>query len=143
MSPSTSAAPSPTAAKATAAIVGILSLLILVQAFIGGSLANRSKTPTKGLINSHQGIGYVVLLLAVAAVVVAFVMWRGRAGAQVVIAESVALLVLVVIQIGIGQQLKKGTHYGLLAIHIPVALLIFGVALHLSTFVANLRRSGR
>ena len=85
-------------------------------------------------------------LLAVAAVVVAFVMWRGKVGAKVVMAETVALLVAVVIQIGIGQQIgdlgKGGTHPGLLAVHIPLALIIFGLALHLSTYVANLRRAG-
>lgn len=131
--------PTPTAVKAVSAIVGVASLLILVQAFLGGSLANKV---SKGLMNAHQGIAYLVLLLAVAAVVVAFVMWRGRVGGQVVIAETGLFLIGAVVQIGLGQQLKDGTHNGLLAIHIPVALLVFGVALHLSTYVANLRRSG-
>ena len=83
-------------------------------------------------------------MLALAVVVVGYVMWRGRTGGQVVIAEGVALLVLVVVQIGIGRKIgelgKGGTHPGLLAIHIPVALLILGLSVHLSTFVANIRR---
>jgi hypothetical protein len=83
-------------------------------------------------------------VLALAVAVVGFVMWRGRTGGQVVMAEAVALFVLVVVQIGIGQQIgdlnKGGTHPGLLAIHIPLALLIFGLSVHLSTFVANIRR---
>ena len=146
MSPTTSAAveqPSPGAVKAISAVVGTLSLGILVQAVTGGVFAREPNH--KGLINAHSGIAYVVALLAVAAVVVAFVMWRGRPGAQVVIAETVAILVAVVVQIGIGQQIgdinKKGTHPGLLAIHIPLALIIFGLALHLSIFVANTRRA--
>lgn len=136
--------PSPTATKAIAALVGVLSLGVLVQAATGGLVAREKGR--KGWINAHSGIAYLVALLAVAAVVVAFVMWRGKVGAKVVMAETVALLVAVVIQIGIGQQIgdlgKGGTHPGLLAVHIPLALIIFGLALHLSTYVANLRRAG-
>jgi hypothetical protein len=134
--------PSPTAVKAIAAIVGALSLGVLVQAVTGGIFARERNH--KGLINAHSGIGYLVALLALAAVVVAFVMWRGKVGAQVVMAETVALLVAIVIQIGIGLKIgelgKGGTHPGLLAIHIPLALIVFGLAVHLSGYVANVRR---
>jgi lipopolysaccharide export LptBFGC system permease protein LptF len=146
MSPSASAVeqPSPTAVKAISAIVGTMSLGILVQAVTGGIFARESKH--KGLIDAHSGIAYLIAVLAVAAVVVAFVLWRGRAGGQLVIAETVAMLIGVIIQIGIGQKIgdlgKGGTHPGLLAIHIPLALIIFGLALHLSTSVANMRRAG-
>jgi hypothetical protein len=134
--------PSPTAAKTISAVVGVASLLVLVQAFLGGSLAHKA---TKGLTNAHQGIAYLLLVLSVGAVVLAVMQWRGTTGGQVVLGETVAFLILVIVQIGLGQQLKKGgstgTHGGLLAIHIPVALLLFGISLHLSTYVANLRRS--
>ncbi|MDQ2729047.1 MAG: hypothetical protein M3Y91_14590 [Actinomycetota bacterium] len=127
-----------------AAIVGVLSLGVLVQAVTSGVFVRERNRD--GWINAHAGVAYVVALAAVAAVVVAVGMWRGKVGAQVVIAETVALLVAVVVQIGIGGQIgdldKSGTHPGLLAIHIPLALIIFGLALHLSTFVANVRRSG-
>jgi hypothetical protein len=142
-SPAATGRPSPVAVKLIAAIVGILSLGVLVQAATSGVFV-REQNRT-GWINAHSGVAYVVALLALAAVVVALGMWRGKAGAPVVITETVALLVAVVIQIGIGQQIgdlgKSGTHPGLLAIHIPLALIIFGLALHLSTYVANLRRS--
>jgi hypothetical protein len=134
--------PSPTAVKAISAIVGTVSLGVLVQAVTGGIFSREANH--KGLINAHSGIGYVVAVLALAAVVVAYLMWRGKTGAQVVIAETVALFVLVVVQIGVGQQIgdlgKGGTHPGLLAIHVPLAMVIFGLSLHLSTFVANIRR---
>lgn len=137
--------PSPTAVKAIAAIVGVLSLGVLAQAATAGVFVREQHRD--GWINAHAGVAYVVALLALAAVVVALGMWRGKAGAQVVIAETVTLLVAVVIQIGIGPQIgdldKAGTHPGLLALHIPLALIIFGLALHLSTYVANVRRSGR
>jgi len=132
--------PKATAIKATAALVGVLSLLILVQAFTGGWTAREANKT--GLVHAHQGVAYLVLGLAVALVIVALVMWRGMAGGQVVVAESVALLVLIIIQIGIGQQIGKGKgHPGLLAIHIPLAMIIFGITLHMSTFASNLRRS--
>lgn len=134
--------PGPTAIKAIAAIVGTVSLGVLVEAVLGGIFAREKNH--KGLIDSHQGIAYLVALLALAAVVVAFVSWRGKVGGPVVVAETLAMFVAIIIQIGIGQQIgdlgKGGTHPGLLAIHIPLALIIFGLALHLSTFVANVRR---
>ncbi len=135
--------PSPTAVKSIAAIVGVLALGVLVQAVTSGVFVREQHRD--GWINAHSGVAYVVALMALAAVVVAVGMWRGKAGAPVVIAETVAMLVAVVVQVGIGQQIgdlgKAGTHPGLLAIHIPLALIIFGLALHLSTYVANLRRS--
>jgi hypothetical protein len=137
--------PDPTAVTWISALVGVVSLGVLFQAVTGGIFAREKDH--KGLIDAHSGIAYLIALLAVAAVVVAFVMWRGKLGGQVVMAETIALLVAIVIQIGIGAQIgdidKGGTHPGLLAIHIPLALIIFGLALHLSTYVANLRRSAR
>jgi hypothetical protein len=146
MSPTAVEQPNPTAAKAVAALTGVVSLGVLVQAVTGGVFAREGGH--KGLINAHSGIAYLIALAALALVVVAFMMWRGKAGGQVVVAESLALFVGVVIQIGIGQQIgdlnKGGTqHPGLLAIHIPLALIVFGLSLHLATFVANLRRGGR
>lgn len=135
--------PSPAAIKSMAAIVGVLALGVLVQAVTSGVFAREPNR--EGWINAHLGVAYVVALLALAAVVVALGMWRGKVGAPVVIAETVALLVAVVVQVGIGPQIgrldKAGAHPGLLVVHIPLALIIFGLALHLSTYVANLRWS--
>jgi hypothetical protein len=135
--------PNPTAVKAMAAIAGCVSLGMLVQAVTGGVLSRNSSH--KGLINAHSGIAYLVGVLAGAAVVVAFMMWRGKAGGQVVVAEAIAILVGAIIQIGIGQQIgdvnQAGKHPGLLALHVPLALVVFGLSLHLSTFVSNVRRS--
>jgi hypothetical protein len=134
--------PSPTAIKAIAALVGTVSLGVLVQAVLGGIFAREKDHG--GLINAHQGIAYLMALVALAAVVVAFMSWRGKVGGPVVVAETLAMFVAVVVQIAVGQEIgdlgKGGTHPGLLAIHIPLALIIFGLALHLSTYVANVRR---
>lgn len=135
--------PEPTAIKAMAALAGIVGLGVLVQATTGGLVARENR---KGAIDAHSGLAYLVAVLALAAVVVAVVMWRGRVGGQVVLYETIALLVAVIVQIGIGQQIgdigKSGSHAGLLAIHVPLALIIFGLTLHLSTFVSNIRRRG-
>lgn len=133
--------PSPTAVKLISALVGVVSLLILLQAVTAGVFVRQPGKTT--WVHAHQGMAYLVAILALAAVVVAFTTWKGMAGAQMVQAETVALLIGVVIQIGIGAQLGTSGHSGLLAIHIPLALIIFGIALHLSTFVSNLRRSAR
>jgi len=135
--------PNPTAVKAMAALSGSVALGILIQAVTGGVLSRDSSH--KGLVNAHSGVAYLVAVLALGAVVVAFMMWRGKAGGSVVVAETVAMLVGVVILIGIGQQIgdvgQAGKHPGLLALHIPIALLVFGIAVHLSSFVSNIRRS--
>jgi hypothetical protein len=142
-SPAAVTPPSPAAGKVIAALVGLVSLGVLVQAVTAGVFAREQDH--KGLIDAHSGIAYLIGLLALVAVIVALVMWRGKAGGSAVIAETVALLVAVIIQIGIGGQIgdlgKSGTHPGLLAVHIPLALIIFGLCLHLSTYVADLRRS--
>jgi hypothetical protein len=135
--------PSPTAIKAISAVVGVLALGVLVNAIIAGTFVTKflQKNHATGGINAHMGVGDLIVLLAVAAVAIAFTLWRGKAGFQVVAGETVALLIFVIIEFGIGQSLEK--HSGLLAIHIPVALVIFGITTHLSSYVANLRRVAR
>ncbi|MGI8904649.1 MAG: hypothetical protein ACR2IP_13595 [Solirubrobacteraceae bacterium] len=143
--PGASERPSPAAVKSISAIIGVLFIGVLFQAVSSGIFVREQHHD--GLINAHSGIAYLVGLLALAALVVAVVMWRGRAGGQVVVAETAALFIAVVIQIGIGQQVgdlgKTGTHPGLLAVHIPLALIIFGLAVHISAYVASIRRGAR
>ena len=107
-------------------------------------MESRPRAEPQGAGGRPSGIAYLVAVPALAVAVVGFVMWRGRTVAQVVMAEGVARSVLVVVQIGIGQKIgdlnKGGTDPGPPAIHIPLALLIFGLSAHLSTFVANIRR---
>lgn len=137
--------PSPTAVRTISALVGIVSVGVLVQAVTSGVFVREQHR--QGWINAHSGVAYLVGLLALVAAVVALVMWRGKVGAPVVVAETVALFIAVLVQIGIGGQIgdlgAAGSHPGLLAVHIPLALIIFGIALHLSTYVANLRRRAR
>ncbi len=137
--------PSPAAAKSISAIIGVLFIAVLFQAVSSGVFVREEHQ--SGLINAHAGVAYLTGVLALAALVVALMTWRGRAGGQVVIAETAALFVAVVIQIGIGQQVgdlgQSGTHPGLLALHIPLALIIFGLAVHVSAYVASVRRSAR
>jgi hypothetical protein len=134
--------PKPTAIKAIAALAGCVALGILIQAVTGGVLSRNSSH--KSLVDAHSGVAYLVAVLALASVVIAFMMWRGKAGGTVVLAETVSMLVGAVILIGIGQQIgnlnQAGKHPGLLALHIPIALLVFGIAVHLSSFVSNVRR---
>jgi hypothetical protein len=133
--------PSPNAVKLISALVGVVALLILIQGVTAGIFVRQPGKTT--WVHAHQGLAYLAALLAAAAVVVAFTTWKGMVGAQMVQRESVALLIAIIIQIGIGAQLGTSGHSGLLAVHIPLALLIFGLTLHLSTFVSNLRRSAR
>ena len=135
--------PSPGAVKLIAALAGVVALGTLIQAVMGGAIAREYR---KGVIDAHQGVGYLIGLVALAAVVVAVTQWRGRVGGQLVLYETAGMFVAAVLEIGLGQQIgdytKSGSmHPGVLAIHIPLALIIFGLALHLSTFVANLRRA--
>ena len=136
--------PSPQAVTLMAAITGFLMLGVLFQGVSAGVFARKANQD--GLIHAHAGVAYVLAVLALAALVVAVVMWRGRTGGNVVVAEAAVLFLALAVEIGIGSQVgglaSSGAKPGLLAVHIPLALIIFGLSIHLSTFVAGVRRSG-
>jgi hypothetical protein len=120
-----------------APLVGVTSLLVLVQALLaGGFIYAQQRT---GLINAHAGIAY--LLCAVTLVLAALALARMRDGWPDLAYGSVAMFVLVVAQTAIGSLISKQGDDNLLYIHVPLAMLIFGLTIWLAVRGALARRA--
>jgi hypothetical protein len=118
-----------TLGRAYEAVVYLLAFGVLINAFIAG----------RALIGEwdivvHGIIGNVVFVLAVAAVVVAFL---AKAGTTTIVA-TVALAVLVFAQVGLGYSGRNSADA--MAWHIPVGVLIMGLAMWVAAR-ASLRRA--
>lgn len=109
---------STTIRKAYAAVIHTLSFGVLINAFIAGRWFFRGWD-----IDVHGYIGNAVFVLAVAAVVLAFV---GRAD-RVAIGLSVVLAVLVFAQVGLGYSGRESADAA--AWHVANGVLLFGVAI--------------
>ncbi|MGH3599746.1 MAG: hypothetical protein ACRDQH_05610, partial [Pseudonocardiaceae bacterium] len=54
---------------------------------------------------------------------------------------ALGLFVLIVIQTGLGEAISEGGSDGLVVVHVPLAVLIFGLGVYLSSLGARVRRS--
>lgn len=120
-----------------AALVGLTTLAILLQAVFAGEFVDRAKTG--GWLSAHNANAIVVIALAVITAIYAVAMLR--ASARPLVIGSVVLAVLVIVQTVIGHAITDDNDNGLLVIHIPLAMLVFGLAIWLSAKARNLRRA--
>lgn len=136
-----STGPAPAASPARvppvfSALVGLLSLGVLTQAIIAGKFIDGRGT--KHLIDAHGLIGDILQGLALITAIVAFfvvrriqpALWWG----------SLLLLVLIAGQAAIGHAITDGGHDALITLHVPLAMLIFGVSVWLPVRSASARR---
>jgi D-alanyl-lipoteichoic acid acyltransferase DltB (MBOAT superfamily) len=108
---------SPGLIRAFQGVVGLIALLVLVNAILAGQIISYEDR-TKDL---HAGIGDLTVLLAIAQVVLAYVTrdaWRYK-----MVIWSVVVLVLVVIQLGLGYSADDSRASA--SIHIPLGVFIF------------------
>jgi hypothetical protein len=124
---------------AFAALVGLTTLAILLQAVFAGEFVDRAKPG--GWLSAHNANAIVVIVLAVITAGYAVALLRACAPALVI--GSVVLAVLVIVQTVIGHAITDDNDNGLLVIHIPLAMLVFGLAIWLSAKARSLRRSAR
>jgi hypothetical protein len=117
----------PALVSAYKAVTGVLTLLILVQAFLGGRILSKGVSPTV-----HGVVGNIAFALAVAAVVLALVARLPRAFVIV----GAVLVVLLTVQIGIGYTLDFPNDAG--ELHIPIGVLIFGAAVYQQSLLRRL-----
>ncbi|HEV7208862.1 MAG TPA: hypothetical protein VGN54_08985 [Mycobacteriales bacterium] len=135
------APPDGTPASATAlgrfaAASGLTSLAILVQAVLAGAFV--SQNGRAGWITAHS---YVAIAVMVFALITAVLAWGGlRAQAPHLWQAATVLFVLTVIQTGIGHAITDSGADGLIVVHVPLALIIFGITVWLSAQAAQLRR---
>lgn len=134
----TAPAAAPVASPVFAALTGLMSLAILVQGFLAGEFINRDHR--HGWITAHDVNSTVLQVLALITMIYAIV--RFRRSAKDLMGASILLFVLILAQSFVGHAVTDNSHDALLAIHIPLALLIFGMTIWLSITARIRRRSG-
>jgi hypothetical protein len=105
------------ALKIFSALVGVTSLAIFAQAVVAGEFV--SQDHRKGWIDVHGIVADVVDVLALATM----------------------LFALVVVQTFIGHEITDNKQDWLIGIHVPLAFIIFGLAIWLPIQSVALRRS--
>jgi hypothetical protein len=122
-----------------AALTGLTSLVIFGQAVIAGQLV--SQPGQHGWVSVHDVVADVACGLSLVTAIYAAAALR-RAGPGLVVAAA-GLFVLVLAQTGIGNLITHRGDDGLIAVHVPLAFVIFGLTLWLSVRAALSRRTIR
>jgi FtsH-binding integral membrane protein len=128
---------SESALKGFSALVGVTSLAIFLQAVTAGEFV--SQDHRDGWISAHNVVADIVAVLALATMVFTIVALRKTGRALLV--GTIVLFVLVVVQIFIGQEITGNKQDWLIGIHVPLAFIIFAVAIWLPIRAVALRRS--
>jgi len=117
-------------------VAGVVALLVIVQAVFAG----RGQFVDNDMLTLHGQIGNLTFLMVLAQVALAFAAGIRTPVRGAVVGTSVALLVLVVVQIGLGYSGREGGEAA--AWHIPNGVLIFGLTMTMMSLLARLRREG-
>jgi hypothetical protein len=120
-----------------AALTGLTSLAILLQAVFAGEFIDRAHRG--GWLSAHNANADVVVALAVLSALYAVA--RLRVSARPLMIGSVVLAVLVIVQTVIGHAITDNNHDGLLVIHVPLALIVFGLTIWISVSSRSTRRA--
>lgn len=120
------------------ALTGLTTLSILTQAVLAGEFV--SQGGKAGWISAHSYVAVVVMVFALGTAVAGWSSGLRREAPQLWQAAA-ALFVLTAIQTGIGHAITDGGTDGLIVVHVPLALVIFGITVWLSVQSAALRRS--
>ncbi|MGH3771502.1 MAG: hypothetical protein ACRDRW_08925 [Pseudonocardiaceae bacterium] len=118
-------------------IVNGLTLLgVLLQAVWAGEFIDRAERGT--WITVHEIGAYVVVVLALATALAAVRLRRAHSALTL---GALGLLVLILAQTGLGEAITRSGASELIVAHVPIAVLIFGLGIYLSSAGAHLRRS--
>jgi hypothetical protein len=120
-----------------AALIGLVALAILLQAIFAGVFIEPGGHP--GSLNAHDINADVALGVSVIAAVYALVLLRKPAPSLAI--GAVVLVVLLVALVAIGHAITGSGDHGLTPVHIPLALLAFGLTIWLSVRARTLRKS--
>lgn len=112
----------PAALVAYRALIGVFSLLVLVQAGLAGQFLNGQGE----LRETHQLIAVAVFPVLCVALVIFAVIGR-KTGGTALLVISVGLLLLTVAQTGLG--FVGRSRLGAASIHIPLGVALFGLAI--------------
>jgi ABC-type uncharacterized transport system permease subunit len=115
---------------------GLTLLGVLLQAVWAGEFIGRAG---QGVwISVHEIGAFVVVLLALASTLAAVTLRRAHPGLTL---GACGLLVLLIVQTGMGEAITKAGTNELIVAHVPIAVLVFGLGVYLSSMGARLRRS--
>jgi hypothetical protein len=120
-----------------AALIGLVALAILLQGVFAGVFVEPGRHA--GWLNAHDINADVALGLSIVAAVYAIVLLRAAARSLAV--GAVALVVLLIALVAIGHAITGSGDNGLTPVHIPLALLAFGLTIWLSVRARSLRLS--
>lgn len=109
------------------AVIGLAGLGILLQGVWAGQFIREGTDFRENWVNVHSIGGTVIDVLALIAVIVAFVQLRAR---RDILTGAIVFFVLVVLEGFLGAFI--GDHPALAALHIPVALFLMGMVAVLS-----------
>jgi heme A synthase len=123
--------------RAFSILAGLTTLAVFTQAVIAGEFV--SQDHRKGWINVHDVVADVVAALALATMIFSIVTLRKVSRALMI--GTIILFVLVVIQIFLGHQITDNNQDWLIGIHVPLAFIIFGIAIWLPIRSVTLRRA--
>jgi len=121
--------PAPTAQKphpAWSALVGLTTLGILLQGLWAGLFMRRGAGGRSTWVAIHQHAGETTVLLALLATVAAVLWLRAR---RDLLIGTALLFVLLVVELVLGYTIEDSS--GATAVHVPLALLIMGLAVWL------------
>jgi hypothetical protein len=130
-------APSPQVLKGFSALVGVTSLVVFVQAVTAGEFV--SQNHRDGWISAHDIVADVLAVLALATMV--FTIVTLRKSSRSLTAGTIVLFVLVAIQTVIGHQITDNKQDWLIGVHVPLAFVVFGIAVWLPIHAVALRRA--
>ncbi len=128
--------PSAGAIRMFSILNGLTLLGVLLQAVWAGEFVDH--TGRGAWITVHEIGAFVVVVLALATALAAVTLRRAHSALTL---GALGLLVLIVVQTGMGEAITRASADGLIVAHVPIAVLIFGLGVYLSSLGARLRRS--
>ena len=120
-----------------AALIGLVALAILVQGVLAGVFVEPGAHA--GALHAHSINADVTLGLSLVAAIYALALLRTAAPSLVI--GSIVLVCLLIALIAIGHAITGSSDNNLTPIHVPLALLAFGLTIWLSVRTRSLRRS--
>jgi hypothetical protein len=117
-----------------ASLVGLTSLGVLVQAVLAGEFIGGQ---SGGWVDAHAATADVLAVLSLATAV--YATYALRVAARELAIASAILFVLIVAQTVIGHAITQNGDDWLTPIHVPLAMVIFGLAIWLSMRARTLR----
>jgi hypothetical protein len=119
------------------ALTGVTSLLIFLQAVTAGEFV--SQDDRDSWIAVHNIVGNITLVVALGVAI--FTIIAFRASNRVLMWATVGLFILLLAQTVMGHLITDAKQDGWIGVHVPVALIVFGLTIWLSIRAVALRKA--